>query len=109
MSGSHGAVALYCCCSPSSPSHLLSESLRRELIGVGITVRLVGRSEEYDYSIVVAQETTLGSAAAAVIALDHNGSFVTSVARSGRMTGKGAFNASAKELAKKIAILRGVR
>ncbi len=73
------------------------ESLRRELIGVGITIKLVGRSEEYDYSIVVAQETTLGSAAAAVIALDHNGSFVTSVLRSGRITGKGAFNASAKD------------
>ena len=38
-----------------------------------------------------------------------DGGFVTSVVRSGRLSGKGAFNAAAKELAKKIATLRGVK
>lgn len=84
------------------------ESLRREFSERGLTLKLVERGTEYKYNIVLAQESSLGGAAAAVIVLDRSGVFVTSVVRSGRFSGKGAFNASAKELAKKIAALRGV-
>jgi hypothetical protein len=67
---------------------------------------VVDRNAEKDYTIVLAQESTVGSAAAAVIALDRSGDLAASVVRSGRMSGKGAVNACTKELAKKIAILR---
>lgn len=56
--------------------------------------------------MVLAQETSVGGAASAVIALDKDCTFVASVVRSGRFTGKGALNASAKEVAKKMAVLR---
>ncbi|MGH9200702.1 MAG: hypothetical protein ACRD2A_05645 [Vicinamibacterales bacterium] len=84
------------------------DSLRREFSGHGMSMILVERNGEFDYNIVLAQESSIGGAAAAVIVLDRGAGFVTSVVRSGRLSGKGAFNASAKELAKKIAILRGV-
>lgn len=83
------------------------EVLRREAHDRGMDVQLVERrSEQIDYSILIAQETTLDSAAAAVIAVDKNGDIVTSVVRSGRLTGKGAINACTKELAKRLAVLR---
>jgi hypothetical protein len=82
------------------------ESCKREFSESGMTMVLVRPDEGYDYNIVVAQETSVGGAAAAVVVLDGKGLFVASVVRSGRWSGKGAFNASAKELAKKIAILR---
>ena len=85
------------------------ESLRREFSERGLIVKLAERSGEYEYNIVLAQESSIGGAAAAVIVLDRNCGFVTSVVRSGRFSGKGAFNASAKELAKKIAILKGAK
>lgn len=84
------------------------DNLRRQLKEDGLSVKLAERDGEYEYNVVLAQESTLGSAAAAVIVLDRKGNFVMSVVRSGRFSGKGAFNASAKEIAKKIAILRGV-
>jgi len=84
------------------------ESLRREFSQRGMSLSLVERASEFDYNIVLAQESSIGGAAAAVVVLDRSGAFVASVVRSGRWSGKGAFNASAKELAKKIAILRGV-
>ena len=93
--------------SPSLPDFL--ESLRRDCTDRGITLTLVDRASEFDYNIILAQESTIGSAAAAVVVLDRTATFVTSVVRSGRLSGKGAFNASAKELAKKIAILRGLQ
>lgn len=71
-----------------------------------MSLQLVRSDETYDYSIVVAQESSVSGAAAAVIVLDAKGLFVASVVRSGRWSGKGAFNASAKELAKKVAVLR---
>jgi hypothetical protein len=71
-----------------------------------MTLQLAKFSESYEYNIVLAQESSVSGAAAAVIALDDKGQFVASVVRSGRWSGKGAFNASAKELAKKIAALR---
>jgi hypothetical protein len=82
------------------------ESCKKEFKENGMDLRLVRPDEGYDYNLVVAQESSLGGAAAAVIALDSKGLFVASVVRSGRWTGKGAFNASAKELAKKISLLR---
>ncbi len=82
------------------------ESCRREFKEHGMTLQLVKADEAFDYNIVVAQESSLGGAAATVIALDGRGLFVASVVRSGRLSGKGAFNASAKELAKKLAVLR---
>lgn len=85
------------------------ESLRREFTDRRMALKLVDRVSDYDYNIVLAQESSLGGAAAAVIVLDRTATFVTSVVRSGRLSGKGAFNATAKELAKKIAILRGMK
>jgi len=73
------------------------QSLRREFSERGLTVKLAERGGEYEYNIVLAQESSLGGAAAAVIVLDRNCGFLTSVVRSGRMSGKGALNASAKE------------
>ncbi|MBI2682716.1 MAG: hypothetical protein HYX26_05785 [Acidobacteriales bacterium] len=61
--------------------------------------------EEYDYNVLIAQETSLSGASAAVVVVDRKGKFVASVVRAGRWSGKGALNASAKELAKKLAIL----
>lgn len=84
------------------------ENLRREFAERGMALSLVNRDTDHDYNIVLAQESSLGGAAAAVVVLDAKAVFVTSVVRSGRATAKGAFNATAKELAKKIAILRGV-
>jgi len=84
-------------------------SLRREFGQRGMNIQLVEHGEGFDYNIVIAQESSLGGAAAAVIVLDKNCTFVASVVRSGRVSGKGAFNASAKELAKKIAALRGIQ
>jgi hypothetical protein len=82
------------------------ESCKREFSERGMKLVLARPDEGYDYNIVVAQESSLGGAAAAVVVLDSKGLFVASVVRSGRMSGKGAFNASAKELAKKLAALR---
>ena len=82
------------------------ESCKKEFSERGMKFQLVRPDEGYDYNVVVAQESSLGGAAAAVVVLDGKGLFVASVVRSGRMSGKGAFNASAKELAKKIALLR---
>ena len=82
------------------------ESCKREFSENGMSLRIVRPDEGYDYNVVVAQESSIGGAAAAVVVLDSKGLFVASVVRSGRMSGKGAFNASAKELAKKISLLR---
>lgn len=82
------------------------ESCKREFTERGMQLQLVRPDDSYDYNIVVAQESSLSGAAATVIALDNKGLFVASVVRSGRWSGKGAFNASAKELAKKLAALR---
>jgi hypothetical protein len=75
----------------------------------GLELTLVRSDAGYDYNIVVAQESSLSGAASAVIALDGKGLFVASVVRSGRMSGKGALNSAAKELAKKLATLGGVQ
>jgi hypothetical protein len=50
----------------------------------------------------------VSGAAAAVIVLDPTAGFAASVVRSGRFSGQGAFNAAAKELARRIAILRAM-
>jgi hypothetical protein len=84
------------------------ESMRREFAERGMTVELVERGAEYDYNIIIAQESSVSGAAAAVIVLDRTANLVASVVRSGRWSGKGAFNATAKELAKKIAVLKGL-
>jgi hypothetical protein len=84
------------------------QSMREAFAERGMKVNLVERGAEYDYNILLAQESSLSGAAASVTVLDRNCTFVASVVRSERWSGKGAFNASAKELAKKIAILKGV-
>lgn len=71
----------------------------------GMDLKLAHLDESYDYNIVIAQESSISGAAASVIVLDSKGRFVTSVIRSGRLSGKGAFNASAKEVAKKLKAL----
>jgi len=85
------------------------QSLQREFKEEGMQIDLVERGAEFDYNIVLAQETSVSGASAAVVALDKNCNFVASVVRAGRFSGKGALNASAKELAKKIAILKGLK
>lgn len=82
-------------------------SLRREFAERSVNIDVVSKSGGWEYDVVVAQETTFGSAAAAVIVLDRDCNLVASVVRSGRFSGKGALNACAKELAKKIVALRG--
>ena len=82
------------------------DQLRREFRDNRMELFIVDRSADYEYNIVIAQESTLGSAAGAVVVLDRSGSLVTTVVRSGRLSGKGALNASAKELAKNIAKLK---
>lgn len=81
------------------------ESCKREFSEKNIDLQIAKSDEVFDYNIVVVQESSIGGAAGAVVALDHKGQFVASVVRSGRWSGKGALNASAKELAKKMAIL----
>jgi hypothetical protein len=81
------------------------EECQREFTNHGLKFELVSFESEFEYNIVIAQESTVGGAAASVIVLDKKGLFVASVVRSGRMSGKGAFNATAKELAKKLAVL----
>ena len=81
------------------------EQCQREFVHHGLKLQLVRFDDEFRYNIVIAQESSLGGAAAAVIALDRKGLLVALVVRSGRMSGNGALNASAKELAKKLAIL----
>lgn len=66
---------------------------------------VVATTENPQYVVVIAQESTVGSAAAAVIALDRSGDVATSVVRSGRFSGRGALNACAKELAKRLPML----
>lgn len=82
------------------------ESCKKEFAENGMKLELVRPDEGFDYTIVVAQESSIGGAAAAVIVLDNKGMFVASVVRSGRMSGKGAFDASAKQIAKKLSVLR---
>jgi hypothetical protein len=83
------------------------EAFRRELAEERLRLEIVPRSHEaLDYNIVLAQETGMSGAAAAVIALDPDGDVVASVVRSGRLSGKGAMNACTKEIAKKIATLK---
>lgn len=81
------------------------ESCQREFADRGLKLQLVSSDAEFQYNVVIAQESSVSGAAAAVVALDRRGVFVASVVRSGRMSGKGALNASAKELAKKLATL----
>lgn len=65
------------------------------------TIAVVDKAQA-TYTILVAQESTVGSAAAAVFALDAKGQMVASVVRSGRMSSRGALNACAKELLKRL-------
>jgi hypothetical protein len=81
------------------------EDCRHEFENRGIKLQTVPFDSDFEYNIVIAQESSMGGAAAAVIALDKKGLFVASVVRSGRMSGKGALNASAKELAQKLVVL----
>lgn len=80
-------------------------SCKREFSERNIDIQIAKSDEAFEYNIVVVQESSIGGAAGAVVVLDGKGRFVASVVRSGRWSGKGALNASAKELAKKIAIM----
>jgi len=81
------------------------EECKHEFPNHGLELQIVPFDGGFDYNIVVAQESSASGAAAAVVALDPKGRFVASVVRSGRLSGKGALNAAAKELAKKLAVL----
>ena len=81
------------------------ESCKREFGERNIDLQIARSDETFDYNIVVVQESSVSGAAGAVVVLNQKGQFVASVVRSGRWSGKGALNASAKELVKKMAIL----
>jgi hypothetical protein len=82
------------------------ESFKRESQEMGLRLTMADRrSAGLDYNIIIAQESTMGSAAAAIVVLSPDGDLVTSVVRSGRLSGRGAINACAKELAKKLVLL----
>jgi hypothetical protein len=53
--------------------------------------------DNLEYNIVIAQESSIGGAAASAVVLDRSGHLVASVVRSGRMSGKGAFNATVSQ------------
>jgi hypothetical protein len=82
----------------------LNTSFVESLRSAGFAVRIVPKADAR-YHLLVAQETTIGSAAAAVIVLDAGRDIVASVVRSGRFSGQGALNACAKELAKRLKAL----
>jgi ABC-type uncharacterized transport system substrate-binding protein len=81
------------------------ESLKEAAKESGLRIDLVSKGEDPTYTLVIAQETTIASAAAAVIALDKAGDVAMSVVRSGRLSGRGALNACAKEIVKKLVVL----
>lgn len=82
------------------------ESLKDAAREEKLTIEIVNRSDpSLTYTVIIAQETTIASAAAAVIALDRSGDVAASVVRSGRLSGRGALNACAKELVKKFVVL----
>ncbi len=81
------------------------ESCKKEFGERNIDLKIAAPETAFDYNIVVVQESSVAGAAGAVVVLDRKGQFVASVVRSGRLSGMGALNASAKELAKKMAIL----
>lgn len=82
------------------------ETLKSEGRTAGLTFQITDAQSEADYRVYLMQETTVGSAAAAIIVLDKTGAIVTSVVRSGRLSGHGAINACTKEVVKRIAILK---
>jgi hypothetical protein len=58
---------------------------------LGLVIEVVPRSDAMrSYMIIIAQESSVGGAAAATIALDADGDVVASVVRSGRLSGRGA-------------------
>jgi hypothetical protein len=80
------------------------ESLKNAARDAKLTIEIVPKSDPgLDYTVILAQETSVGGAAGAVIALDRNQDVAASVVRSGRFSGGGALNACAKELVKKLA------
>lgn len=81
------------------------EECEHEFASQGLKLQLVPFDGGFQYNVVIAQESSIDGAAASVVALDKDGRFVASVVRSGRLSGKGAFDACAKELAKKLAVL----
>lgn len=81
------------------------EECQHEFPNHGLKMQIVSFDAGFDFNIVIAQESSASGAAASVIALDGKGRFVASVVRSGRWSSKGALNAVAKELAKKLAVL----
>jgi hypothetical protein len=84
---------------------LFVEASRREFAKHGMTFQPVPFEGDFEYNIVIAQELEFKEATASVVVLDRKGLLLTSVVRSGRLSGKSAFNATARELAKKMAVL----
>ncbi len=78
---------------------------RREFAKNGMKFQSVPFEGDFEYNILIAQELELKEATASVVVFDRKGLLLTSVVRSGRMSGTGAFNATAKELARKMAVL----
>ncbi len=85
------------------------ESLQKEIQKQGAKLELVQQGNPVDYNIVVAQESAFDGAGASAMALDPSCKLIASVVRSGRMSGKGALRATAKELARKLFILAKIR
>ena len=62
------------------------EECQREFANHGLKCALVSFEGNFEYNVVIAQESTVGGAAASVVVLDKKGHFVASMVRSGRMS-----------------------
>ncbi len=80
---------------------------QREFAKNGMKFQSAPFEGDFEYNILIAQELELKlkEATASVVVLDRKGLLLNSVVRSGRISGTGAFNATAKELARRMAVL----
>jgi hypothetical protein len=58
------------------------ETCKREFANPGLKFELVSFDSDFEYDIVIAQESAAGEAAASVVVLDRKGLLVASVVRS---------------------------
>jgi hypothetical protein len=65
------------------------ESCRREFADRGLKLQLVSSDGEFQYNVVIAQESSVSGAAAAVVALDRKGVFCRVRCAVGENVGKG--------------------
>lgn len=81
------------------------EAGQREFAKRGLDFQEVPFEGDFEYNVVIAREVFYKQATASIVVLDRKGLLVATVIHSGSMSEKGAFNAAATELAKKMAVL----